>query len=83
MKHFLDKFKEWHFHSTSNEIIWPAKNLNSMLGSKSAILTIFQKGPSRFPHRISKMFFGLGADLSLERPESKTREGPFFKGSIW
>ena len=32
--------------------------------------------PSRFPHRISKVLFILGADLSLERLKT---EGPFFK----
>ena len=72
LKHFLDKVKEWHFHSTSNEIIQPKKISNSMLGSKSAILAIF------FHHWISKILFVLSADLSLEKLKSKTRECPFF-----
>ena len=25
LRHFLDKVKEWHFNSTSNEVIWPKK----------------------------------------------------------
>ena len=45
LRHFLDKVKEWHFNSTSNEVIWPKKISNSMHGSKSAILAIFQTGP--------------------------------------
>ena len=43
--HFLDEVKEWHFNNTSNEVIWPKKFSNSMHGSKSAILAIFQTGP--------------------------------------
>ena len=45
LRHFLDKVKEWHFNSTSNEVILPKKFSNSMHGSKSAILAIFQTGP--------------------------------------
>ena len=45
LRHFLDKVKEWHFHCTSNEVIWSKKISNSMHGSKSAILAIFQTGP--------------------------------------
>ena len=45
LRHFLDKVRKWHFHSTSNEVIWPKKISNSMHGSKSAILAIFQTGP--------------------------------------
>ena len=45
LRHFLDKFRKWHFHSTSNEVIWPKNFSNSMHGSKSAILAIFQTGP--------------------------------------
>ena len=26
LRHFLDKFKQWHFHSSSNEVIWLKKN---------------------------------------------------------
>ena len=43
LRHILDKITKWHFRSTSNEVIWPPKNSNSMHGLKSAILTIFQK----------------------------------------
>ena len=45
LRHFLDKVKECHFNSTSNEFICPPKNSNSMHGSKSAICAIFQTGP--------------------------------------
>ena len=38
---------------------------------------------SRIPHRISKILFALGADEFLAVQESKIREAPFFKGSIW
>ena len=36
--HILDILTQWHFHSTSNEVI-----SNFMHGLKSAILAIFQK----------------------------------------
>jgi hypothetical protein len=83
----LDKVKEWHFKNTSNEIIWPKKFSNSMHGSKSVILAIFQTGPdglallvrpSRIPHRISKILFALGLDEFLAVQEGKIREAPFF-----
>ena len=28
--HFLDKFKQWHFHSPSNEVIWLKRISNYM-----------------------------------------------------
>ena len=40
LRHILGKTTKWHFHSTSKEIIWPKKKLNSMHGLKSAILEI-------------------------------------------
>ena len=40
LRHFMDKVTWWHFQSTSNEVIWPKKNLNSMHALKSAILAI-------------------------------------------
>ena len=45
LRHFLDEFKHWHFHSPSNEVIWLKKISNYMQGLKSAILAIFQTGP--------------------------------------
>ena len=39
LRHYLDKVRKWHFHSTSNEVIWPKKISNSMHGSKSAHTT--------------------------------------------
>jgi hypothetical protein len=86
LRHFLDKVKEWRFHSTSNEVIWPKKISNSMHGSKSAILAIFLSGPgwpSRITHRISKILFALGTNEFLAMLENKIREAPFFKGPIW
>ena len=64
-----------------------------MLGSKSAILAIFQKGrdgralivlvlPSRIPHRISKNIFWGGSYEVLAMLEGKIRETPFLD-SIW
>ena len=47
-----EKITQWHFHSTSKEDIWPKIISNSMQGLKSAILTIFQKGP-RWPCPVS------------------------------
>jgi hypothetical protein len=32
---FLDKFKQWHFHSPSNEVIWLKKNQITCKGVKS------------------------------------------------
>ena len=47
LRHFLDKVKEWHFTliAPQMESFGPQKNSNSMHGSKSAILAIFQTGP--------------------------------------
>ena len=39
----MNKSHKGLFLDTSNEVIWPPKNLNSMNGLKSAILTILQK----------------------------------------
>ena len=88
LRHFLDKVKEWHFNSTSNEVIWPQKNSNSMQWSKSAILAIFQTGQGwlctvsaafKNPSRDFKNLFALGADDFLAMLEGKIREGQFFK----
>jgi hypothetical protein len=85
LRHFLDKVKEWHFNSTSNEVIWSKKISNSKHGSKSAIWQFFRQGqdghallvrPSRIPHRISKIIFALGADEFLVMLEGKIREVP-------
>ena len=40
LRHILDEIKEWHFHSTSNKVIWPKKKSKYMQGLKSAILAI-------------------------------------------
>ena len=83
-RHFLNKFKQWHFHSPSNEVIWLKKFSNYMQGLKNAILAIFQTGrallvrPSRIPHRISKILFALGADEFLAMLKGKIRETPIF-----
>ena len=45
LRHFLNKFKQWHFQSPSNELIWLKKISNYMQRLKSAILAIFQTGP--------------------------------------
>ena len=67
---------------------WLKKFSNSIHGSKSAILEIFQTGlgwpctvnaPSRIPHRISKILFALGAVEFLAKIRDKIREAPFFK----
>ena len=44
LRHFLDKFIQWHFHTSSKEVCLK-KNSNYMQGLKSAILAIFQTGP--------------------------------------
>ena len=63
-----------------------------MHGSKSAILAIFQTGPAwlctvsaalKNPSQDFKNSFEMGADEFLAMLEGKTREAPFFKGSIW
>jgi hypothetical protein len=40
----LDKVKLWHFHITSNEVMWSKIFSNYMQGLKSAILAIFLTG---------------------------------------
>ena len=42
VRHILDNVKQWHFHSTSNEVTWRKKISNYMQGLKTAILVIFQ-----------------------------------------
>jgi hypothetical protein len=79
---------QWHFHSTSNEVIWPKKNLNSMHGTKSAILVICKKGQGpRWPcpecpalKNPSQDFKNSFCFRFLKVPrKGKIRETPFFK----
>ena len=35
LRHILDKVKLWHFHITSNEVMWPKKFSNYMQGLKT------------------------------------------------
>ena len=87
LRHFLDKVKEWHFNSTSNEVIWPKKIQLPCTDQKVPFWQFFRQGrdghallvrPSRIPHRISKTLFALGADEFLAMLEVKVREAPFF-----
>jgi hypothetical protein len=73
LRRFLDKVKEWHFDSTSNEVIWPKKFQILCTDQKVPFWQFFRQGrygrallvlPSRIPHRISKNIFALGADES-------------------
>ena len=34
LRHILDKFKQWHFHSPSNEVIWLEKKIKLHAGVK-------------------------------------------------
>jgi hypothetical protein len=80
LRHFLDKFKQWHFHSPSNEVIWLKKKSDYMKGLKSAILAIFQTGPG-WPCPVSttlNIIFALGSYEFLAMLEGKTRKGLFF-----
>ena len=78
LKHFLDKFKQWHFHSSSNEVIWLKKKSIYMQGLKSAILATFQTGPGcPCPHWIPKIIFALGSYEFLPSLEGKVRKGLF------
>jgi hypothetical protein len=88
----LDKVRKWHFHSTSNEVIWPQKIQIPCTDQKVTFWLFFRQGqdgrallvwPSKIPHRISKMIFALDADEFLAMLEGKIREAPFFEGSIW
>jgi hypothetical protein len=72
LRHFLNKVKEWHFNSTSNEVIWPKKFQILCTDQKVPFWQFFRQGrdghallvrPSRIPQRISKILFALGADL--------------------
>ena len=98
LRHFFDKVRKWHFHSTSNEVIWPKKFTNSMHGSKSAILAIFPTGPGwpgtvsaalKNPSQDFKNYFCLGflflliVFLHIAMLENEIRETRFFKSSIW
>ena len=75
LKHILDKVTKCHCHTLSNKVI--------CRGKKSVILAIFQKepgwpcptntGPSKIPHRISKILLVLVSYKSLKRLEDKLR----------
>ena len=65
---FKGYFFECHFHDTSKDIIRPKKNLNSMHGFKSAILSIFQfwqNGTFEVVHEIQNFFWPKDFFLSL------------------
>ena len=64
------------------------KNQISSTGKKVPFWQFFRMGwdgrallgrPLRIPHRISKIFFALGADAFLAMLEGRIREAPFFK----
>ena len=83
----MDKIRKWHFHSTSNEVIWPPKNQISSTDKKVPFWQFFRMGwdgrallgwPSRIPHRNRKIIFVLGANEYVERLEGKIRECLFF-----
>jgi hypothetical protein len=83
----LDKVKEWHFKSTSNEIIWPQKMQLPCRDQKETFWQFFRQSrdgrallvqSSRIPRRISKILFALGAKEFLAMLEGKTREAPFY-----
>ena len=88
----LDKVKESHFNSTSDEVIWPKKFQIPCMDQNVPFWQFFRQGrdgrallvrPSRIPHRISKILFALGADEFLAMLKGKIREAPyFFYGSI-
>ena len=87
LRHFLKKVKEWHFNSTSNEVIWSKKFQIPCTDQKVPFWQFFRQGrdgrallvqPSRIPHRISKILFALGADEFLAMLEGRIREAPFF-----
>ena len=85
LKHFLDKIKYWHFHSTSIEVIWPQKfKFHARIKTchfgnftERAEIAVLVR-PSRIPHRISKIIFVLGFYELLAMLEGKIRETPFF-----
>jgi hypothetical protein len=93
----LDKITKWHFHSTSNEVIWPKKIQISSMGKKVPLWQFFRMGwdgyalsgrPSRIPHRNQKIIFVLGTNGYIERLEGKIRECLFFyvkysKITVW
>jgi hypothetical protein len=88
----LDKVKAWHFHSFSNEVIWPKKILNYIQGLKSAILAIFETGLEwplgrvllvwslTIPHRISRILFVLCSYEFLAMLEGTNLEQALFLG---
>ena len=87
LRHFLDKVKEWHFNSTSNEVIWPKKFQIPCMDQKVSFWQFFRQGrdgharlfrPLRIPLRISKILFAFGADEFLATLKGKTRKRPFF-----
>ena len=56
LRHILDKVKLWHFHITSNEVMWPKKFSNYMQGLKKASLAIFQTVPGWPSTGFQKLF---------------------------
>ena len=43
LRHILDKVNRWHFHITSNEVMWSNFFSNYIKGFKSAIWTVCSK----------------------------------------
>ena len=87
LRHFLEEVKEWHFNSTSNEVIWPKKFQIPCTDQKVPFWQFLRQGrdgrallvgPSRIPQRISKILFALSADEFLAMLEGKIREAPIF-----
>ena len=80
---FFDKFKQWHFHSPSNEIIW----LKKIKLHAGPFWQFFRQGldgcallvrPLRIPRWISKIIFALDSYEFLAMLEGKTRKGISF-----
>ena len=85
----MDKVREWHFNSTSNEVIWPKKKCQiPCTDQKVPLWQFFKQGrdghalffqPSKIPHRISKILFAYGSYVFLAMLEGKIREPQFLK----
>ena len=84
----LGTITKWHFHSTSNEVIWPKKNLKFHRRVKKVPFCNFSKwagmavpcqvGPQN-PSQELKNYFCFGRRC-IERLEGKIRECLLFYG---
>ena len=83
MRHILDKITKWHFHSTSNEVIWTKINQTLYTGKKVPFWQFFRMGWDDRALKNPSQELKNHADEYIERLEGKNRECLFFYVKIF